>query len=116
MAPKKVQTKIVEEVEKKPEVHESDSESVGSTSNPEKKTQRKVPLEKVLAMLKKGEVDKATAALETIVGDKKDKKQREPSAFNKFVKEKMADLKGSSMSTKEKMAECARLWKEQKTS
>jgi hypothetical protein len=91
----------------------SESDDSSATAKADKK-KRKVPLSKVLEMLKKGDVAKATAALEVLVGEKKDKKQREPSAFNKFVKEKMAELKETTLSTKEKMGKCAEMWKEQK--
>lgn len=78
---------------------------------------KKPSLEKILAMLKKGDVEKATHALEDLVQDRRDKKNaREPSAFNLFVKEKMAELKGTNpnMSTKERMGLCAKLWKDHK--
>lgn len=41
-----------------------------------------------------------------------DKKEpRKPNAFNLFVRETMLELKNSGMSAKEKLAECARLWR-----
>jgi hypothetical protein len=110
MAPSKKNVAPVGESESDDAASQSGSVSGGSAG---KKT-RKVPLEKVLAMLKKGDVEKATVALEALVGDKKDKKQREPSAFNKFVKETMAELKDSKLSTKEKMAKCAEMWRAKK--
>lgn len=99
----------------KKKTEESSGEEDAATSNSDsEKKKRKPTVEKVLELLKKGEVEKATAALEVIVGDKKEKKPREPSAFNKFVKEKMAELKDSRLTTKEKMSKCAELWRESK--
>ena len=44
----------------------------------------------------------------------KEKKKREPTAYNLFLKSKMADLKDNGMTVREKMTECARLWKIEK--
>jgi hypothetical protein len=41
-----------------------------------------------------------------------DKKPRGPSAFNLFVKDAMIGMRGSDRTAKEKLAECARLWRE----
>lgn len=80
------------------------------------KRQRKVSLEKMLALLKSNEVDKVIRALENEIKVKGDKKPRAPSLFNQFVKETMARMKkeGSTMNTNEKMKECSRLWNERK--
>lgn len=78
---------------------------------------KKVTLEKVLVLLKKGDLQKATAAVEEILHNRKERlSAREPSQFNLFVKEKMAELKASdpTLSTKDRMAFCAKMWKDQK--
>ena len=48
------------------------------------------------------------------VKEVKEKKKREPTAYNLFLKSKMADLKDNGMTVREKMTECARLWKIEK--
>jgi hypothetical protein len=78
-----------------------------------------------LAELKKmlTEVHKATTSGKKEKNTKKEKKgngeekpKRAPTAYNLFMQKKMAEFKeeGSTLSGKEKMAEIAKMWKEDK--
>jgi len=49
-----------------------------------------------------------------VVSEEKDKKKRAPTAYNMFVKEQMALMKGSD-NVKDKMQKIGELWKEQKS-
>ena len=49
-----------------------------------------------------------------VVSEEKDKKKRAPTAYNIFVKEQMALMKGSD-NVKDKMQKIGELWKEQKS-
>lgn len=72
-------------------------------------------IEDIIELLRNNKVDKAIVALEKLSKTaviKKERKSRPPTAFNKFVSEKMKELKTSGLSTNERMKECARLWKE----
>lgn len=76
---------------------------------------RKVPIEKIIDMIKTGRVNNAVAALETYVKKDDTKKERVLSPFNLFVQQKMKELKDSGMKTNARMKECSRLWNEMKT-
>jgi hypothetical protein len=90
----------------------SDADSGSSGDKKGDKKPRKGSLDKVLALLKNNDVPKAITMVQGLIGDKKEKKPREPSAFNIFISYQMAQLKGDAdVSTNEKMRKCSEAWK-----
>lgn len=75
---------------------------------------QKPTLNKVLRLLNKGRVDKATVLVEAMIKLNESKKKREPTEYNQFIKEHMADLKDNKpwLSTQEKIRQIAAMWRE----
>lgn len=115
-APKTKGKKVVDPVSDA-ESHElSDPESNDSKGVVKKeKKPRKGSLDKVLTLLKNNKVSEAINMVEDLIGEKKDKKPREPSTFNIFIKYQMNQLKeDKGMNTNEKMKKCSEAWKKEK--
>lgn len=86
----------------------------GQAKKPRVKRTNSSNVEAVIQLVKDQKLEKAIVALEKLKDNmvtKKDRKPRAPTPFNRFVSEKMAQLKESGMTTNERMKECARLWK-----
>lgn len=62
-----------------------------------------------------GHVERLRKQLDTIK-TKATKAKREPNAYNKFIAEKMIELKDAELDSKDKFKECIRLWNVQKGS
>lgn len=99
----------------------SDSDSKGEEQEQEQKNgvkvrkTRKASLEKVHTLLKNNKVTDAMIMIEEMINMKKEKKPREPSVFNLFIKYQMQQFKNDkSINTNEKMKKCSEVWKKDK--
>lgn len=93
----------------------SDSEDAVGSSPKSSRIVKKI--ERIIKLVESDKRNDAITALNELKDSalvKKERKPRAQTAFNKFVAEKMKELKDSGMSTNDRMKECSRLWKEKK--
>ena len=92
--------------------------TIRENSSEKEKRARKMPIQKIINMLENEKVDftiKISKAVRALQFHIKPIKKRAPSVFNYFVKAKMEELKTSGLSTHDRMKECSRLWKVEKS-
>lgn len=98
-----------------PPIATADAEASGGSSPKSSRIVKKI--ERIIKLVESDKRNDAINALNELKDSalvKKERKPRAQTAFNKFVAEKMKELKDSGMTTNDRMKECSRLWKEKK--